>query len=466
MLKKVTALLVGAALAFSLAACGDGNKPPNSPAPTQGSTGNQGGGEKQQVTLEIWIMPNSTNPAEDFLSVCKPFSDANPNITLQPTVVDWGAAWTRLTAASMTGEAPDISQLGSSWVAGIGSMGRLVDLSGKINKDAFVEATQQYMGIMGRNEIYGMPWFTETRALYYRKDACEKVGVDPTKDFETWDSFKAALEKLNNVEIDGQKLPALGMPGKNDWNVIHNFSIWVYGAGGDFLSEDGKTAAFSSDAALEGIRFYSELAVAGLMDKTSLEKDTNHVESTFEAGGYATSFMGPWVAKRMNDKKASGESDFVDKVGVTLVPKGPKGRFAFAGGSALCIFDTTEHQDEAVQLLNYLASKDAQIGYSTVTGNLPTTKEAYDDPSITEDSFKKVFKEQMQYAKHYKGVPGWSPSETYFTQGLSKVWDNAMQIEGTYSFDKTKQVVKDIENQINAVLKENEVELQVEESAE
>ena len=72
----------------------------------------------------------------------------------------------------------------------------------------------------------------------------------------------------------------------------------------------------------------------------------------------------------------------------------------------------------------------------------------------------------MQFAKHYASVPGWSPSETYFQQGLAKVWDNAMGIGGAYSFETTKQVIKDIENQINQVLKENEVELQVEEDAE
>lgn len=463
MLKKVIALMLIAVLALSLAACNPEKNPPEgSSAPDKTS---DPGNQNEQVSLEIWVMPNSQNAAEDFLDVCKPFTDENTNVTLQPSVVDWGAAWTRLTAASMTGEAPDISQLGSSWVAGIGSMGRLVDLTGKIDKDAFVEATQQFMGIRGKSEVYGMPWFTETRALYYRTDACEKAGVDPKTAFATWDSFKEALNKLNNVEVDGKKLPALGMPGKNDWNVIHNYSIWVYGAGGDFVSEDGTKATFSSDKALAGIRFYSELAVEGLMDNTSLEKDTNHVESTYCTGGYATSFMGPWVAKTLERNKADEGIDTIDKTEVAIVPEGPEGRYAFAGGSALCIFDSCENIDVAVDLLNFLASKDAQLAYSNVTGNLPTTTEAYADPSISDDRFKSVFKEQMQYAKHYASIPGWSPSETYFQQGLAKVWDNAMGIDGAYSFDKTVDVIKEIETQLNKVLDENKVELQVEEEA-
>jgi len=37
-----------------------------------------------------------------------------------------------------------------------------------------------------------------------------------------------------------------GMPGKNDWNVVHNFSWWIYGAGGDFVNEEGTQATFSA----------------------------------------------------------------------------------------------------------------------------------------------------------------------------------------------------------------------------
>jgi len=81
------------------------------------------------------------------------------------------------------------------------------------------------------------------------------------------------------------------MPGKNDWNVVHNFSWWIYGAGGDFVNEEGTQATFSSENALKGIKFYSELAVEGLMDEPSLEKNTSDIESAFGDGAYATAFM-------------------------------------------------------------------------------------------------------------------------------------------------------------------------------
>ncbi|HOM01248.1 MAG TPA: sugar ABC transporter substrate-binding protein [Acetivibrio sp.] len=460
MLKKVIALMLVAVMALSLAACGGGDGGKTNPSPDSGNTQTSpdAGTKKDPVTLSVWIMPNSDTADQDLLDVLKPFTDANPHITVQPTVVDWGAALTKITAAATSGEAPDLTQLGSTWTAAIGSMGALVDLSTEIDKSVFVPSTLQSATIKGKSEMYGMPWFTETRALFYRKDAAEKAGVNPETDFADWDKYKAALKKLNGIEIDGQKLAALGMPGKNDWNVVHNFSWWVYGAGGDFVSEDSLKATFSSDAALKGIKFYSELAVEGLMDMPSLEKNTGDIESGFKSGAYATSFLGPWNIANMRKEKDKGESDMIDKTGVTMVPAGPEGRFAFLGGSNISMFNSSKNKEAAFELLKYLATKECQVAYSKVTGMLPTVQAAYEDPYYESDALMKVFKDQLAYAKHYQSIPAWASAENYFQQGLSKIWDNAMGIEGAYSYDKTVQIVKDVEGQINKLLEENKIQ--------
>ncbi len=459
MQKRLILLALVAVLVFSLSACMGGEASTNlDPKATQKDAAD-GGNEKEEVNLSVWLMPNSADTVSDFLDITKPYTDQNPHVKINATVIDWGAAWTRLTSAATTGSAPDISQLGSTWVAGIGSMGALVDLSDKIDGDKFVDATKQFTGIRGRSEMYGMPWFTETRALFYRIDACEKAGVDPKTDFDTWDSFKNSLQKLNNIQIDGKKLPALGMPGKNDWNVIHNFSFWIYGAGGEFVSSDGLKATFSDDKSLEGINFYVELAVEGLMDHTSLENDTNHIESMYAAGEYCTSFMGPWVITVLKRNKADDGNDIIDKTGIGLVPEGPEGRFAFAGGSVLSVFNSSKNIGEAVALLDYLSGLDAQLAYSEVTGNLPTTVEAYDDPAISGDPYKSIFKEQMKYGKHYASIPGWAPAESIFQSGLSIVWDNAMGIGDVYSRERTKAIIEDVEEELNQLLEENAVEL-------
>lgn len=80
-----------------------------------------------QKTLEVWIMPNSGQPAEDFKALVAPFERAN-NVEVKVTVLDWGVAWTRITAAATSGVGPDITQLGTTWVGAISAMGVLEPL--------------------------------------------------------------------------------------------------------------------------------------------------------------------------------------------------------------------------------------------------------------------------------------------------------------------------------------------------
>ena len=43
---------------------------------------------------------------------------------------------------------------------------------------------------------WALPWFTEARAIYYRKDVLKKAGVDEATAFADWDAFRATLEKI------------------------------------------------------------------------------------------------------------------------------------------------------------------------------------------------------------------------------------------------------------------------------
>lgn len=455
MLKKVIAFLLISLFSLCFIACGMDNK---NPEPTLANNNDKAPEPVDPAAfsgnIKFWVMPNSASPDKDLLNVCKPFLDANPDVTITPTVVDWGAAWTKLTAAATSGETPDIAQLGTTWVGAISYMGALEDLTDVIDWSKFQESVLATSSLLGSDQRTAIPWFAETRAIFYRKDACEKAGVNPETDFATWDKFKEALQKLNNVEIDGVKLPALGMPGKNDWNVPHNFAPWIYGAGGEFVSGDGKEAKFNSPEALEGIKYYSELALEGLMDKPSLEKSTNDVESAFANGAYAVSILGPWNITTLERNKEDGANNLFDKVGVALIPEGPGGRKAFLGGSTLSVFNSSKNKEASIALCDYLSEKDAQVAYANITGNLPTNKEAYEDPSISGHELRKVFKEQMKYAQAYPSIASWGPAENYFKEGLSKIWDNVMGLNGAYDYEDTKKAVDEVVKQVNSIIEE------------
>lgn len=406
--------------------------------------------EKTVVTM--WIMPNSGEPEADLMTVLKPFLEANPNIEVQATVLDWGSAWTKLTTAATSGEGPDITQLGTTQVAAIAAMGALEDLTGVYDSfggtEAFVPASLPTTQILGQGEErYGVPWFIDTRALFYRKDICEAAGVNPETDFATWDSFKEALKKIKNTKIDGKEVIPLGMPGKNDWNVIHNFAPWVWGAGGDFIAPDNKTSILNQDAAFEGVKFYSELAVDGLMSMSALEKNSAEIEALFNSGEFATIFSGAYEIATLRREVP----ELAEKIGTVPFPAGPEGRYCFFGGSNLCVFKTSKNKEAAYKVLQFLMTTDAQVAYQSFCGNLPTVQAAYETTFIEDEPMRAAFKEQLQYGKAYPSVAGWGPSETLLQKGLSNVWDNVMGVYGTYDPARTKEFLDQTANECTMI---------------
>lgn len=405
---------------------------------------------KTKVTM--WVMPNSGSPEEDLKSVLEPFLKDNPDLEVEITVLDWGSAWTKITTAATSGEGPDITQLGTTQVAAVAAMGALEDLTDVYDQfggeEAFVPATLPTTQILGAGEErYAVPWFIDTRALFYRKDYCELAGVNPETDFATWDSFKEALGKLKKVKVDGKEIIPLIMPGKNDWNVIHNFAPWIWGAGGDFIADDNKTCVIDSDEAFEGVKFYSELAIEGLMSMPHLEKNSTEVEAIFNEGGVATIFSGAYNINTLRREKP----ELAEKIGTAPFPAGPKGRYAFFGGSDLCVFKTSQNKEAAYRIIQYLSTTDAQVDYQRYCGNLPSVQAAYETEYVSEEPMRQAFKDQLENGKAYPSVAGWGPSETVLQKGLSNIWDNVMGVYGKYDPERTRQFLKETAQECTAI---------------
>lgn len=450
--KLAISLLVAILATGSLAGCGNKGETASKSDDTKktevAATSDAGDKTVGKTVVNMWIMPNSGTPDKDLMTVLEPFLQANPDIDVVPTVLDWGSAWTKLTTAATSGEGPDITQLGTTQIAAIAAMGALEDLTPIYDKfggeEAFIPATLPTTQILGAGEErYAAPWFIDSRALFYRKDICEAAGVNPETDFETWDSFKIALTKMKDVEVEGKKVPPLGMPGKNDWNVIHNFAPWIWGAGGEFIAEDNKTSTVNSDAAYEGVKYYSELAKEGLMSISALEKNSAEIESLFNAGEFATIFTGAYEIATLRRE----QPELAEKIGTAPFPAGPKGRFAFFGGSGLTVFKTSKNKEAAFKVIEYLMTTEAQVAYQELCGNLPTVNAAYDTSFISDEPMREAFKAQLESGKAYPSVAGWGPSETLLQKGLSNVWDNIMGVFGEYDPARTKEFLDQTANE-------------------
>jgi len=463
--KRVSLVLLSMMVFMSvfLAACGSSNKEADKTNQTQEagadkSTDNATTGDKKEdVTLTAWIMPNSPKPDKDFMELVKPYLDQNPNVKIKVTVLDWGSAWTKITTAATSGEGPDLLQLGTTWVPAIAAMNGIEDLTSKADQvggeAAYLPASWATTKIDGKPEVYGVPWFVDARAMFYRTDAFAKAGVDPAAMFKDWDSFKEGLKKLNGVEINGEKMSAFGLSGKNDWNVAHNIFPWIWAAGGEVYNEGNTESAFNSPEGLKGVMYYTGLANEGLVDKTSLEKNSAQVESDFSEGKSAIIVSGAYMVKNLltpADQGGMGDKEAAKNFAVSPLPAGPAGPSTFIGGSNLTVFKGSKHKDETWDVIKFLSSDEAQLNYSKITGNLPGKKSVID--SLGSDPNFAAFIEATKYGKSYPSIPQWGPTESALVKYFGNIWDVVAGVSGTYNEASVQEQLNAAAKEVNAIL--------------
>ena len=413
--------------------------------------------------LNIWVMSTTAQQQQDMKELLRPYLAANPALRVNVTVLNWESAWSKITAAAASGQGPDILELGTTWVAAISSMNALEPLSlqqqGELGgAKAFIPAVWGTTHRYDDSKIYAIPWYADARAAFHRSDVFKKAGVNPKEAFSNWTSFKQAMQKINGQVIDGKKIYALGYPGKNDWNVLHNLAPWVWNAGGDFLSTDKKHSVINSPEALQAITYYTSFAAEGLVPASALEKDSTQIEAGFFNGQYAVIFSGSWILKQLATPKAKGgqmETLAAHNFAIEAYPAGLKGNQTFFSGSDLAIMKSSKNKDEAWKLLSYLTSREAEISYSKMSAMLPARLDAINDPGLQAEPHYAEFVAQVKSGRHYPSIAGWGPLESVYLKNVGNMFDIVAGVKGKYSQQAIKQALDTTASEANDVLDES-----------
>ena len=104
-------------------------------------------------------------------------------ITVHYEIVGWGDAWNRLVAAITSGEGADVVQVGTTWNPQLAAMKGLAKLNMAEygGTGAFMPANYESTTYKGAE--YGVPWFAETRCLFYNTDHFAQANVQPPKTY-------------------------------------------------------------------------------------------------------------------------------------------------------------------------------------------------------------------------------------------------------------------------------------------
>lgn len=386
---------------------------------------------KKGTTVRLWIMNNGPDPVKDTERLVAPF-EQKTGVKVKVELVGWDVQFDRIRNAAVSGEGPDITQAGTTQVPFFAALGGFEDLTDRTKDlggaEAYPEGVWATTQVQGQEGTWATPWFTEARAIYYRKDVLEKAGIDPKTAFADWDSFRATLQTIEEKvpDVDGKPIEPFGTPGKKAFDLVHHVMPFVWSAGGAELNDDASKSTIASPQAQQGVRYFADLFEDGLADKAQLERDGTQVENQFKAGRLAVWMGGPWVlqsSEREDDDKWVKAAR--ENVGIAPMPTGPSGKaYTFVGGSNLMMLKSSKSKNEAWALLKYLSEPKVQTEYAALMGMFPSKADAQAQAGEG-DANKAEFLKAIQQGRSYAEIPQWGQIENAYKGRFGEILDKA-----------------------------------------
>ncbi|OBC01797.1 ABC transporter substrate-binding protein [Mycobacterium sp. 852013-50091_SCH5140682] len=308
----------------------------------------------------------------------------------------------------------DVMALDVAWTAEFAEAGWALPLSDDPGGKAENDATENTLpGPLAtarwQNTLYAAPITTNTQLLWYRADLIKKPP-------STWDGMVAEATRLRNEGGPSW----IAVQARQYEGLVVWFNTLLQSAGGQVLSEDGKTVTLTDTpehraATVKALSIIKSVATAPGADPSITQTDEGTARLALEQAKAAMEVNWPFVLPSMLENAIKGGVSFLplDKdptlrgaindvgtfspsdeqfniaynatrkvLGFAPYPAVNPGRQARVtlGGLNLAVGRNTQHRAEAFEAIRCLRSVDNQR-YTSVVGGLPAVRTSlYDDP--------------------------------------------------------------------------------------
>ncbi len=349
-----------------------------------------------EVVLEMWAVGRE---AELLSGLLRDFEAENPGVRVAVQKLPWQGAHEKIMTAVVGDSTPDLAQMGNTWIAELAAIGALAPLDEALAATPAIDPSDYFPGVWSTNQIegrlYGVPWYVDTRLLFYRKDILAAAGHDhPPASWPEWREMMiavqrragpgryAALMPLNEFE----QLLALGLQQEEP-----------------LLREGGRRGNFRSAGFRRALEFYRAAFADGLAPRvTNLQ--VSNVWDEIGRGIFTFYISGPW---QIGEFKRRLPADVQDDWATAPLP-GPDGPGAsIAGGASLAVFAGSPREREAWRLIEFLSRPEIQLRFYQLIGDLPPRRSTWRYPLLADDVHAAAFRDQLERVEPTPAVPEW-----------------------------------------------------------
>ena len=363
------------------------------------STATAVGSGKAAGEITVWAMGTEGEKLAEF---AKGFTAENPDAKVTVTAVPWEAAHQKIASAIAAKQTPDVSMIGTTMQGEFAKTGALDPTPPDLfRKSTFFPGAWDTTVVDGTS--FGVPWYVETRGIYYRTDLAAKAGFPDGP--KTWDDL-TAMAKALQTKAGAKWGINLQPPNKTgSWQSLLPFA-WSNGAD---IAAGGKYT-FDTPEMTEALRYYQSFFTQKVAPPSL---PAGSMEPAFVKGEVGAFISGPWHVGILNDQ---GGKDFT----VAPMPTG-KSSTSFIGGGNIAVFKDAKNRDAAWKFLAWLSKPDVQVKWYQAVSDLPAVQAAWTDPALTGDKILQVFGEQLKSAKAPPPYPTWEQVSAVLDTEVEKV---------------------------------------------
>ncbi|MGN6312937.1 MAG: sugar ABC transporter substrate-binding protein [Rhodanobacteraceae bacterium] len=385
-----------------------------------------------QKTLEFWTIGRE---GEVVVKLLPAFQRAHPDIRVHVQQIPLTAAHEKLLTAYAGDSLPDLTQIGNTWIPEFAALHALEPLDARVAHSRDVRSNDYFPTVLATNRIdgvlYGVPWYVDTRLLFYRSDLLREAGFsEPPRNWAEWQAQMDAIRTKSGGRRWGALLPT------NEYDQLLALALQEHVP---LLRDGGRYGNFESEGFKHALAFY-----VGLFKRGDVPAVTNIQVSNpwdeFGRGAFVFYLSGPWNIGEFHKRLPTSQQDDWSTAPLPG-PNGPGDSVAY--GSSLVIPVHSRHKDAAWALIEYLSRPQVQQRFYELLGDLPPRRSAWQSPILKNDPKLHAFREQLERLSPTPQVPEW--------EQIVNMMQNvaARAIAGQLTVD---QAAKEMDRQADAIL--------------
>jgi multiple sugar transport system substrate-binding protein len=347
---------------------------------------------------------------------------ARHHVKVKPLYMDWSDSWNRLVQFALNSKGPDVSEVGTTWLGGLHSMDVLRPLTtGEValfgGEQLFPPAIWRACQVhqTSNHLMLAIPWTLDLRVVLYRRDWLQKAGVDEATAFADSDRF---CETLRCLKAAGHPAP-LGLTTSQSHTIlIHDLACWVWSAGGELRSEDGRRMMLLYPKSRAGMQAYFGLSEFIAPEMRALTEP--QVYNAFFTGKTAVAILqdNSYLEVIMNGSNVAAE--VADNVGLAMLMQIP-----YIGGSALAIWRHSSNYQDLLKLIQYLTSMEAwQILSKQYPPFTPARLDALEQAPLGAIPYYPAIQKSLQNGRSFHSGYRWSAVETRLATVIEQLWND------------------------------------------